>query len=60
MLFPVRLDDAIENTDEAWARQVWGTRNIGDFRDWKDHDAYQQSFQKMLSDLRDEDRSPDT
>jgi hypothetical protein len=24
---------------------------IGDFRQWKDHDAYQKSFQRMLRDL---------
>ena len=52
VLFPVRLDDAIENTDEAWARQVWDTRNVGDFREWKDHDPYQEAFQRVLRDLR--------
>ena len=55
VLFPVRLDDAIENTDEAWARQVWDTRNVGDFREWNDHDAYQEAFKRVLRDLRPED-----
>ena len=55
VLFPVRLDDAIENTDEAWARQVWYTRNVGDFREWKDHDTYQEAFKRVLRDLRPED-----
>ena len=60
VLFPVRLDDAIENADEAWVRQIWDTRNVGDFRDWKDHDAYREAFQRVLRDLRDEDRTPRT
>jgi uncharacterized protein YjbI with pentapeptide repeats len=50
VFFPVRLDDAIFDNKEAWATQV-RSRNIGDFRQWKDHDAYQRSFQRMLRDL---------
>lgn len=60
VLFPVRLDDAIGKTEEAWARQVWDTPNVGDFRGWKDHDTYQREFQRVLRDLRDEDRPPAT
>jgi uncharacterized protein YjbI with pentapeptide repeats len=51
VLFPVRLDDAVLTTTEAWAAKLRRQRNIGDFRQWKDHDAYQQSFQRMLRDL---------
>jgi hypothetical protein len=50
VLFPVRLDDAVMTTDEAWAAQL-RARNIGDFRRWKDHDAYQKSFERVLRDL---------
>ncbi len=28
------------------------TRHIGDFRNWKEHDAYQESLQRLLRDLR--------
>jgi hypothetical protein len=35
ILFPLRVDDAVMNTPEQW----------------KDHNAYQQSFQRMLRDL---------
>ena len=58
VLFPVRLDDAIENPDEAWARQIWDTRNVGDFREWEDDDAYREAFQRVLRDLRDEEEAP--
>jgi hypothetical protein len=27
-------------------------RHIGDFRRWKDHDAYQKSFARLLRDLK--------
>jgi hypothetical protein len=39
VLFPIRLDDAVMKTQEAWAGLVRRDRNIGDFRRWKDHDA---------------------
>ena len=38
------------NTNEAWAAKL-RARNIGDFRNWKDHDAYKQSLSRVLRDL---------
>jgi hypothetical protein len=51
VFFPVRLDDVIFDATEAWAAQV-RSRNIGDFRRWKNHDAYKQSFDRVLRDLK--------
>jgi hypothetical protein len=51
VLFPIRLDDAVMKTKEAWAGLVRRDRNIGDFRRWKDHDAYKQSFERVVRDL---------
>jgi uncharacterized protein YjbI with pentapeptide repeats len=51
VLFPVRLDDAVMTTNEAWAAKL-RARNIGDFRKWKNHDAYKQSFEHAVRDLR--------
>jgi uncharacterized protein YjbI with pentapeptide repeats len=51
VLFPVRIDDAIMETPEPWARKLRDQRNVGDFRRWKDHDAYQESFERVLRDL---------
>src|SRR3954451_18585788 len=31
VLFPIRMDDAVLETKEAWARLLRGQRNIGDF-----------------------------
>ena len=39
VLFPVRLDEMVMEANEAWAAKL-RARLIGDFRRWKDHDAY--------------------
>jgi hypothetical protein len=36
---------------EPWARKLRDQRNIGDFRKWRDHDAYQDSLKRLLGDL---------
>jgi hypothetical protein len=40
MLFPIMLDDAVMDTQQAWAASLRRTRHIGDFRNWKDHDSF--------------------
>ena len=52
VLFPVRLDDAIMKSKTGWAGDIKRMRYIGDFCDWKKHDAYQESLQRLLRDLR--------
>jgi TIR domain-containing protein/conflict system STAND superfamily ATPase len=52
VLFPVRIDQSVMKTDEPWAALLRDQRNIGDFRKWKDHDAYQQAFDRVLRDLK--------
>ena len=52
VLFPIRLDDAVMETDQAWAASLRRMRHIGDFRAWKDHDQYQKSFERLLRDLK--------
>ncbi len=51
-LFPVRLDETVMETEQAWAATIRRTRLIGDFSRWKDHDAYQQTFERLLRDLK--------
>jgi TIR domain len=48
VLFPVRIDDAVMATSEAWARKLRDQRNIGDFQKWKEHDAYQKALERLL------------
>jgi hypothetical protein len=50
VLFPIRPDDAVMETNEAWAAKL-RARHIGDFRRWKEHDEYQRSFERVLRDL---------
>jgi hypothetical protein len=58
VLFPVRLDDAVMKTDRAWAADIRRTRHIGDFSCWKDYDAYQKAFERLLRDLKAESQEP--
>jgi hypothetical protein len=51
VLFPIRLDETVMETDQAWAADIRRTRHIGDFCRWKDHDSYQQAFNRLLHDL---------
>ena len=52
VLFPIRLDDAVMETDQAWTASLRRTRHIGDFRAWQDHDLYHKSFERLLRDLK--------
>jgi len=58
VLFPVRLDDAVMQTSEAWAANIRRTRHIGDMTHWKTHDDYQRAFERLLRDLKEEKISP--
>jgi hypothetical protein len=59
VLFPIRLDEEVMKTTKAWAADIRRTRHVGDFRHWKQHDAYQQAFERLLRDLRAEGRKAD-
>jgi hypothetical protein len=52
VLFPIRLDEVVMETDQAWAADIRRTRHIGDFRDWKNHDSYKKAFDRLLRDLK--------
>lgn len=52
VLFPIKIDEAVTNTEQAWAATIRRTRHIGDFTRWKDHDSYQKAFNRLLRDLR--------
>src|SRR5258708_6028818 len=54
VLFPIRLDDAVMQTMQAWAAKLRRTRHIGDFTRWMNPQAYQQAFERLLRDLKTE------
>ena len=52
VLFPIQLDESIKCVTCGWPAKIRRTRHIGDFRQWKDHDEYQQAFTQLLRDLK--------
>jgi hypothetical protein len=50
--FDLRVDDDIVKTDEACAADIRRTRYIGDFLQWKNHDAYRKAFDELLKELK--------
>ena len=52
VLFPIRLDDAIMNTQEAWAASIRRQRHMGDFRGWTEPKKYREGFERLLRDLK--------
>jgi len=60
VLFPVRLDETIFETEVAWAADIRRTRHIGDFKNWQNHTDYKKGFDRLLRDLKaDEKKAPD-
>jgi TIR domain/Pentapeptide repeats (8 copies) len=57
VLFPIRLDDAVMETNQAWAADIRRTRHIGDFSEWEDHDRCQKGFARLLRDLKADDKA---
>jgi hypothetical protein len=56
VLFPIRLDDVVMEAEEAWAADIRRTRHIGDFCGWKEHDKYKRAFDRLIRDLKAEDK----
>jgi hypothetical protein len=54
VLFHIRLDINLMNNKTGWPADIKRTRNIDDFKLWKDHDAYQKNLYRLLSDLKQE------
>jgi uncharacterized protein YjbI with pentapeptide repeats len=52
VLVSIRLDDAVMETDQAWAASLRRARLIGDFHAWHDQDSYQKSFEELLRHLK--------
>lgn len=52
VLFPLRLDEAVMQLAGGWPALIRNTRHIGDFTKWKQHDDYQQAFERLLRDLQ--------
>ncbi|MFZ1465873.1 MAG: TIR domain-containing protein [Anaerolineae bacterium] len=60
VLFPIRLDDDVMQTDQAWASDIRRIRHIGDFTHWNEPTSYQHGLQRLLRDLRVDGNTPNT
>jgi hypothetical protein len=54
VLFPIKLDEMVMQTNLPWAANMRRTRHIGDFTNWKHHDEYQKALNRLLRDLQSE------
>jgi hypothetical protein len=52
VLFPIQIDNSINDITTGWAAAIRRTRHIGDFRNWKNYDAYRKSFDRLMRDLK--------
>ena len=52
VLFLISLDKQVKQSNVPWAVDLRRTRHFGDFSRWKDQNAYQQAFKRLLLDLR--------
>ncbi len=52
ILFPVRLDEAVMESNSGWSGNIKRGRHIGNFTEWADQDVYQQAFNQLLQDLK--------
>ncbi len=52
VLFPIKLDETVMQTNLPWAANFRRTRHIGDFTNWKHHDDYQKGLNRLLRDLK--------
>ena len=41
--------------ETGWPADIGRSRNIGDFKKWKIHDAYQKTFDRLLRNLKAEE-----
>jgi uncharacterized protein YjbI with pentapeptide repeats len=51
VLFPIRLDEAVMQTSQAWAADIRRMRHIADFSKWREQDKYQLAIRRLLRDL---------
>lgn len=54
ILFPIAIDKEFKKSDTWWAHEIQKKVNVGDFSDWKNHDSYTKSLNKLLSSLKEE------
>lgn len=52
VLFPIKVDNAVDELKHGWPALVRNTRHIGDFSNWEDDGAFEAALNRVLRDLR--------
>lgn len=52
ILFPIRIDHVVMDTEIAWAADIRRTRHIGDFTHWGNTNMYGEELSRLLSSLK--------
>ncbi len=52
VLLPIMIDNSVMKHDRAWSSHLRRSRNIGDFKRWKNLDTYEEELEKLLSSVR--------
>ena len=52
LLLPIRLDEAVLEAKETWARRLRGQRKMIDFTRWREHEAYRKGLERLLGELQ--------
>lgn len=54
ILFPIKIDNAIDDTTAAWARTLRRERHIGDFTGWENTETYERALERLVLALQSE------
>ena len=52
ILYPIRIDTAVLESQDGWAAALKKRRHIGDFTHWSDPQEYQRTFDQLLKHLQ--------
>jgi hypothetical protein len=56
VLFPIRLDESVEQTTKSRTATLRRKRHIGNFTNWTDPNASQQALERLLCELKKADQ----
>jgi uncharacterized protein YjbI with pentapeptide repeats len=52
VIYPLRLDGAITNSQTGWAAHIQSNRNMRSFENWQQNAVYHKAFKQLLCDLK--------
>ena len=52
LLFPVRIDTEVMDSDQTWAVDLRKSHHIADFTNWSDPESYNKAFEQLLDAIK--------